>query len=333
MKEKSIILERLSSSLISKTGSRQLWRIVKKDGNYYPFGLTMAAISDQALKPLYYENKTRFQGQELQNKEFSDGSGLEMYSFKYRMDDPQIGRFWQIDPLADKYVYNSTYAFSEDKVTTHVELEGREAEYIFARAWEELKGAIQSAADKIDKAITDVTKGSASTENASQTTGPVTVTNSTNVTVTTETSTNLGGNASYVMNHNTNQGNPEPFTKTQTNVKVSDEQKTDIKTPQGTLTNKTSVDNNGVVTTENGVKTNVNLRSGVQVTIGTNVSQSSDGKQSVTISGSTVGDTKGKANVTYSTNGSNRSVEVSIGGEKKIGKTTTTTSAGVRINF
>ncbi len=43
------------------------------------------------------------------------------------MHDPQMGRFWQVDPLADKYVYNSTYAFSENKVIGHVELEGLEA--------------------------------------------------------------------------------------------------------------------------------------------------------------------------------------------------------------
>jgi 5-methylcytosine-specific restriction endonuclease McrA len=98
-----------------------------EETHFYPFGLTMAGISDKALKANYAENKIRFQKQELQNKEFSDGSGLEMYEFKYRFDDPQTGRFWSVDPLADQYVYNSPYAFSEDKVTGHVELEGLEA--------------------------------------------------------------------------------------------------------------------------------------------------------------------------------------------------------------
>ncbi|GAC1586162.1 MAG: hypothetical protein NVS3B8_00190 [Chitinophagaceae bacterium] len=98
-----------------------------EETHYYPFGLTMAGISSKALKTNYAQNKKKFQGQELANKEFSDGSGLEMYEFKYRFHDPQIGRFWSIDPLADKYVYNSTYAFSENKVTAHVELEGLES--------------------------------------------------------------------------------------------------------------------------------------------------------------------------------------------------------------
>ena len=98
---------------------------IVEETHYYPFGLTMSGISSQAANST--PNKIKFQEQELASKEFSDGSGLEMYEFKWRMHDPQTGRFWQIDPLAQKYVYNSTYAFSENKVTGHRELEGLEA--------------------------------------------------------------------------------------------------------------------------------------------------------------------------------------------------------------
>ena len=94
---------------------------ILEETHYYPFGLTMAGISSKAAGSL--ENKK----QKFQGQEFTNDFDISMYEFKYRMDDCQTGRFWQVDPLADKYVYNSTYAFSENKVTGHVELEGLEA--------------------------------------------------------------------------------------------------------------------------------------------------------------------------------------------------------------
>ncbi|SEA53051.1 Uncharacterized conserved protein RhaS, contains 28 RHS repeats [Arachidicoccus rhizosphaerae] len=89
--------------------------------SYYPFGLQQKGIGLETNES-FHNYKNTFQKQEL-NEDF----GIDIYEFKYRMDDPQIGRFWQVDPLADKYVYNSTYAFSENKVTGNVELEGLES--------------------------------------------------------------------------------------------------------------------------------------------------------------------------------------------------------------
>jgi len=88
--------------------------------SYYPFGLQQKGIGLIASAPLH-NYKNTFQKQEL-----NEDLGVDLYEFKYRMDDPQIGRFWQIDPLANKYEYNSTYAFSENHLTGHVELEGLE---------------------------------------------------------------------------------------------------------------------------------------------------------------------------------------------------------------
>jgi RHS repeat-associated protein len=81
----------------------------------------MAGISSKAAGTIQNKEKT-FQGQR-----FDDDLGLNWIQFKWRNHDPQIGRFIEVDPLSEKYAYNSTYAFSENKVTGHVELEGLEA--------------------------------------------------------------------------------------------------------------------------------------------------------------------------------------------------------------
>jgi RHS repeat-associated protein len=82
----------------------------------------MAGISDQAaLKP---ENFFKYNGKELQHKEFSDGSGLEEYDYGARMYDQQIGRFGTIDRLADLFQNITPYQYGSDNPLLYVDING-----------------------------------------------------------------------------------------------------------------------------------------------------------------------------------------------------------------
>jgi RHS repeat-associated protein len=79
-----------------------------EETNYYPFGLTMKGISDKAPKAL--PNEYKYNGIE----ETTD-LGLNEYDAFYRNLDPQIGRWWQIDPMSDQGYENiSPYASEYD---------------------------------------------------------------------------------------------------------------------------------------------------------------------------------------------------------------------------
>jgi RHS repeat-associated protein len=93
-----------------------------EETHYYPFGLTMAGISSNALKGVNYpENRKKYNG-----IEFTTDLDLDIYDAQLRNLDPQIGRWNQIDPKIEDMEMWSPYASNYDNAIRYNDFLGDE---------------------------------------------------------------------------------------------------------------------------------------------------------------------------------------------------------------
>jgi RHS repeat-associated protein len=82
---------------------------------------------------VYAQNKYRYTNKELQNQEFSDGTGLEEYDFGARFQDPQLGRMNQEDPHGADYFRLSPYNYSNNNPILYNDPTGKDYAIYFKK--------------------------------------------------------------------------------------------------------------------------------------------------------------------------------------------------------
>ncbi|MGV0752403.1 DUF6443 domain-containing protein [Empedobacter brevis] len=96
---------------------------VLEENNYYPFGLKHSGYNNTNLANANY--KYKYNGKELQ-----DEFNINLYDYGARNYDPTIGRWFNVDPLAEKYYELSPYNYAVNNPVFFVDPDGMAVEDI-----------------------------------------------------------------------------------------------------------------------------------------------------------------------------------------------------------
>ncbi|WP_262502894.1 polymorphic toxin-type HINT domain-containing protein [Prolixibacter bellariivorans] len=90
--------------------------VVDQEVEYYPFGMALKIAGSS-------DNKYLYNGKELQDDAIGNGT-LDWYDYGARMYDAALGRFHTVDPLSEKYNFQSTYAYAANNPMKYIDFMG-----------------------------------------------------------------------------------------------------------------------------------------------------------------------------------------------------------------
>jgi RHS repeat-associated protein len=101
--------------LVLEPGALAGTATVLQENHYYPFGMRINELSTSSgtNNPYLYNNK-----------ELQTGFGLNWYNYIARFYDPEVPRFTGVDPLAEKYPWQSTYVYAAGNPIRYIDWMG-----------------------------------------------------------------------------------------------------------------------------------------------------------------------------------------------------------------
>jgi RHS repeat-associated protein len=89
---------------------------VLQEDNYFPFGMKMSQLSTSITTT----NDYLYNGKQLQTS-----FGLNWYDYGARFYDPALERFTSVDPMAEKYSFQSPYCYAANNPIMYVDVNGQ----------------------------------------------------------------------------------------------------------------------------------------------------------------------------------------------------------------
>lgn len=117
-----------------------------EENHYYAYGLRIEGISSRKLGDPGYEGHL-MNNNLFNDKELWDDLDLNWYDYGFRNYDPQIGRFTQLDPMADEYSMMTPYQYAGCDPIANIDIDGLEAGNAVFSALNKFVGKILHTAD------------------------------------------------------------------------------------------------------------------------------------------------------------------------------------------